>query len=108
MSAIRDEVLRKLDYVEKITHEAKQLISEMEVNPKNYDVLEMLQVQSELINTMLQQIKSGKSTQDPEMESKFKRIGKKYLDLKRAELAIDLDEVDLDVLDDLRPKRSRR
>ncbi len=110
-SAIVEEVLRKLDYVEKITNEAKRLIENLDVNPGNYDIVEQLQQQGEIINILLDQLRSGKSSGDQVVESKFKSIGRKYLDMKRAELALEVDELDLDVMDGIRNKdipRARR
>jgi porphobilinogen deaminase len=110
-SAIIDEVLRKLDYVEKIANEAKELLADLTVNPGNYEIVDQLQQQSEIINLLLDQLRAGKTSGDQFVESKFKQIGRKYLDMKRAELALEVDELDLDVVDSIRNKdipRARR
>ncbi len=103
-SAILDEVLRKLDYVERITTEAKALLTDMKVSPDNYQVIEQLQQQSEIINLLLDKLRTGKKGEDPALESKFKAIGRKYIEMKRAELGLEMDELDLDVLDGIRGK----
>lgn len=51
---------------------------------------------------LLEQLSSGKKSTDPEVETRFKKVGKQYLELKRAELALAMDEVDLDVLDTIK------
>lgn len=106
--AIVDEVLRKLEYVEKITHEAKTLLEDLHVTPGNYEVLEQLQQQGELIQVLLQQLSTGKVSTDRVVEDKMKKIGRKYLEMKRAELALEVDELDLDVIDNIRNKEIPR
>ena len=102
MSAVKDEVLRKLSYIKKITGEAESLLTETEINPDNFNAMEMVQTLTEMVGVLLQQIKGGKSSEVTHVESRFKQIGKQYLDIKRAELALQMDEVDLDVLDGIK------
>ncbi len=103
-SAVKDEVKRKLGYIRKITGEAEALLDETEINPGNYDMLETVKILADMNNALLEQLRTGKKSADPEMESRFKQIGKRYLELKRAELAISMDEIDLDVLDDIKSR----
>lgn len=106
-SAITEEVKRKLEYIIKIAGEAEALLEDINVNPANYELMEMLQVQSEMVGVLLDQLRSGKSNNDQVVDSRFKRTAQKFLELKRAELAIDLDEVEMNYVDELKNKDYR-
>lgn len=104
-SAIKEEVLRKLSYVRKITGEAEVLLKSTDINPATYELVDTVKMLTDMNNLLLDQIRLGKPSGDTEMESRFKKIGNKYIELKRAELAIEMDAVDLDVLDGIKGRK---
>lgn len=103
--AVKEELLRKLGYVKKITGEAEELLKDSNVNPDTYELVDTVKMLTEMNGLLLEQIRSGRPSEDPAVESRFKQLGNQMIEIKRAELALSMDQVEIDVLDRIKNKK---
>lgn len=109
MNAVQQEISRKLDYITRIAGEAKDLVNESGLaTAQSQDLLETVNVQAEMISVLLTKLVSGKGESDPEVNSRFRSAAKKYIDLAKAEIAIEMEEADVDYLEGLKKAHRRR
>ncbi len=104
MSAVKDEILRKLEYVKRITGEAENLIRDAQINGDNSDLVETIKQQAEIIDVMIQKLIRGYKSNDPEVEAKFRRVLTLYRRQLMAEMAIEMKGIEQDAIDEMMKK----
>ncbi len=107
MSANKNEIIRKLEVVKQMINEAEALVKEI----PEFDagkVLDMVSTQTELIQVLLESLANGKIQMDPEVDERFLKAARSMLNLKKAELKIEMDAIEAEYLARMKNKNYKQ
>lgn len=104
MSVVKEEILRKLDHVKRMTIEAENLIKDAQINGESQDLTETIKQQADIIDVLIQKLVKGYKSSDPEVDRKFKRVLSLYRRQLMAEMALEMKDVEQDAFDAMMKK----